>query len=72
MPITPLIIVVVLAGAYVAWVAVITGALTSNARSPLDVEQKRREMLASARSPEELAYLKELDRLELHRRHLVC
>lgn len=42
------------------------------AHNPYDVERLRADMLDTARSPEELDYLRELDALELHRRHLVC
>lgn len=41
-------------------------------KSPYDTERLRREMIASAVSEEERDYLRELDALELHRRHLVC
>jgi hypothetical protein len=37
-----------------------------------DVERLRRQMIDDAETEEERAYLKEMDRLELHRRHLVC
>lgn len=32
----------------------------------------RKDMLASANSPEELVYLQEMSELDLHRRHIVC
>ena len=47
-------------------------ALSENDTNPYDVERMRREMLASATDDEELAYLKELDAIDLHRRHLIC
>ena len=41
-------------------------------RNPYDTQRLRRELLASARNDEELEYLRELDTLDLHRRHLIC
>lgn len=41
-------------------------------KRPLDPEQLHRDMLADAKSEEELVYLQELGELELHRKHLIC
>ncbi len=44
----------------------------SPVENPYDIQRLRRELLASAQSDEELGYLKELDALDLCRRHLIC
>lgn len=43
-----------------------------NGKRPLDPEQLHRDMLADAKSEEELVYLQELGELDLHRKHLIC
>ena len=40
--------------------------------NPYDTQGLRRELLASARNEQEREYLKELDALDLYRRHLIC
>ena len=40
--------------------------------NPYDTKRLRRELLASAKDEQELEYLKELDALDLYRRHLIC
>lgn len=58
-------------------VAVANSAHTDDIQSvpvtnPYDTRRLRRELLASARNEQELEYLKELDALDLYRRHLIC
>jgi hypothetical protein len=49
-----------------------TAEFNSAYKPTVDPEQLRKDMLAEANSPEELAYLQEMSELDLHRRHIVC
>jgi len=66
-------LIIVFGGVFV-WVAATTHGHDSSRATgtPSFIGDMRRRMLASAADPEELAHLKELDQLELHRRHLIC
>ena len=65
---------IIVFGSVFVWVVATTPGHGSRrtAGAPSFIGDMRRRMLASAADPEELAYLKELDQLELHRRHLIC